>query len=241
MSMLPRIRARVLDRFIFNFRFPASALAARLPHWLEPQNVGGAAVASFCILDLDQVTFGPVPDQLGLRNVNCALRFGVFDRSSKTPAVYVAERNTNSRLGAFITSLGFPGHHRHVDVAIRMEADGRAIRVDDGDRLVLAARVTPGTALTSSQFASIDAFAAFIAGGVRSYCPSRSPGRCSVVDLHKDDPTHTPLAVHDLRHDLFGEWGVSAADAPLDSAIHTSDGRYVWEYIGQRTAVDESH
>lgn len=241
MSIMPRIRARVLDRFIFNFRFPAAALAARLPAWLEPQVVGGAAVASFCVLDLDQVTFGPIPDQLGLRNVNCALRFGVIDRDSGTPAVYVSERNTDSRLGAFITSLGFPGHHRLVGVAIEPDVAGRAIRIDDGDRLVFAARMNPGRALTSTQFVSLDEFADFIAGGVRSYCPSRTPGQFSIVDLHKDDPTYSPLAIRDLQHDLFGDWGISHADAPLDSAIHTRDGRYVWEYVGQRGSADDNH
>src|SRR5687768_5009019 len=115
MALLPNIRARLIERFIFNFRFPADVLARQLPSWLVPHSIEGSSIGSFCVLDLDQVTFGPMPDELGLRNINCALRFGAIERATGTPAVYVAERNTNSRLGAFVTSLGFPGEHKLVD------------------------------------------------------------------------------------------------------------------------------
>lgn len=234
--MMPKIRARLIERFIFNFRLPAEVLERQLPAWLAPQSFDGASVGSFCVLDLDQVTFGPVPDQLGLRNINCALRFGVIERDTGVAAVYVTERNTNSRLGAFITSLGFPGAHRLVDASITNDAGGSQIRVRDGERALFSATVTPDAALHSSLFGSLSVFAAFMAGGVRSYCPAKNPGYFNVVDLHKQDPTYEPLRVADLTHDLFPGWSAGSSDVVLDSAVRTEDGRYIWEYLGQRNA-----
>ncbi|MFN0137094.1 MAG: hypothetical protein ACKVS9_13370 [Phycisphaerae bacterium] len=234
-QLMPKIRARLIERFIFNFRLPIELLGRQLPSWLAPQSIEGASVGSFCVLDLDQVTFGPVPDELGLRNINCALRFGVIERETGTPAVYVTERNTNSRLGAFITSLGFPGEHRLVEASITSDASGSQIRVRDKEHALFSATVARESVLRSSVFRSLDEFSAFMAGGVRSYCPAKNPGCFNVVDLHKSDSTYEPLRVTDLTHDLFSE-SSGSSDAVQDSAVRTEHGRYVWEYVGQRNA-----
>ena len=57
MSFMPAMRASLAERFIFNFRLRAKALARYLPvSWLAPQEVRGYGVASFCILDLRGIT-----------------------------------------------------------------------------------------------------------------------------------------------------------------------------------------
>lgn len=235
MTVLPNIRARLVQRYVFNFRIPPAELERRLPPWLTGQIIDGHCAGSFCILDLDHVTFGPVPETLGLRNINCALRFGVIDRQNGAAAVYVAERNTNSRLGAFITSLGFPGEHRHVGATITGdERAGFKLQVSEGRQLLFGAHAKRQLAFRSSLFGSLDAFAVFMAGGVRSYCPAKNDGQFNVVDLHKDDQTYEPLEVSALEPHILAEWTAGDPALSFDSAVRTSGGRYVWEYLGQR-------
>ena len=48
MSILPAVRANLVERYIFNFRLPPTALANHLPvSWLVPQVLNGASVVSF--------------------------------------------------------------------------------------------------------------------------------------------------------------------------------------------------
>ena len=91
MSLMPAVRASLAERFIFNFRLPAKALARYLPvSWLAPQEVGGYGVASFCILDLLGITVAPLTTQIGLTSISCAPRYAVLDvsREQATPAVF---------------------------------------------------------------------------------------------------------------------------------------------------------
>ena len=230
--MIPSIRAQLVERFIFNFRVPLDDTERLFPPWLAPQPIDGAAVGSFCILDLDKVTFDPVPDKLGLRNINCAMRFGAVDRETGEPSVYVVERNTNSRLGSFITSLGFPGEHTLVNAAISREQPGWNVTINEGKKEVFSAKVTEAAGLESSLFDSVDSFKSFLASGVRSYCPAKKHGKYNVVDLHKDDSVFQPLQVSELCHDLI-PW-LPTEGTLFDSALRTSGGQYLWEYIGQR-------
>ena len=233
-SVLPDIRARLGERFIFNFRVEPDLLQRHLPAWLEPQLFDGSAVASFCILDLHDVTFRPIPGPLGLRNINCAHRFGVLEKESGNPAVYVDERNTDSKLGAFITSLGFPGKHPYVDARIeKSETDWTIAVRDDAESPLFHGRVRPAAEFRSSLFASMDEFQEFLASGVRSFCPAVKASKWNVVDLHKKDSSYEPLAAEDVADRLLEHWASEGGAIEFDSAVRTAGGTYVWEYRGQ--------
>ena len=236
-STLPNVRARLVERFVFNFRIPPSVLAERLPSWLKPQVFGGSAVASFCILDLAGVTFGAIPSSLGLRNINCGHRFAVADSETKEPQVFVDERNTNSRLGSFVTSLGFPGHHRLVEAVIEHRGEVSMIRVGDADETPLfSATARRSNVFDSKLFPSLRAFSDFTALGITSYCPAVKNGMFNVVDLHKNDSTYEPVEVDEVNDRLIEEWLGFPSNLSFDSAVRTVGGAYVWEYRGQ---VDE--
>lgn len=234
---LPTIRARLVERFIFNFRLPLEQMSRHLPSGLRPLAVSGSAIASFCILDLDDVTFGPFPERLGLRNVHCAHRLAVIDDSTGSPAVYVDERNTSSRFGAFVTALGFPGRHSRVDVRLDHCGEGWDIEVGEATSPWFSASVRRGDAeLRSELFDSLDAFAAFIAQGVRSYCPAVKADTLNIVDLHKEDSRYEPLAVDHVHDALLVDWLGDGEDVTFDSAVRTAGGSYRWSYCGQRAA-----
>ena len=227
---VPDIRARVVERLIFNFALPPEALARRLPPGLRPAVVHGAAVASFCILDLENVVFGPIPDRMGVRNVNCAHRFAVIDESTGEPSVYVVERNTNSRLGAFLSSLGFPGKHPWVDARIERDVDAWEVTIGD----LFSARARRAASLRSSLFPSLEVFAAFLASGVRSYCPAVKPDTLNVVDLHKEEGAYEALEAERVTDRLLSEWLDAPETLPIDSAMRNAGGAYRWQYCGQR-------
>ena len=142
---MPAVRASLAERFIFNFRLPAKALARYLPvSWLAPQEVRGYGVASFCILDLRGITVAPLTTQIGLTSISCAPRYAVLDvsREQATPAVFVTERQTNSAFGAWFTSLGFSAPHPQVQAAISYQDDRTLLRVESpDDGLLFAATV----------------------------------------------------------------------------------------------------
>ncbi len=226
---LPEIRAHLVHRFIFNYRVPPEVLAERLPEWLEPQVIRGLAVGSHCVLCLERVTFGPLPDRLGVSNINCAQRFGVIDKRTDEPAVYVHERNTDSRLGAFVSSLGFPGKHVYVKARVEESGEGAwSLEINNGGgEPLFSARAARTDSFSSSLFDSMGDFKEFLAAGVRSYSPAVKPDRLNVVDLEKEDPTYEPLSAEDV-HDSFFE----SCSGVFDSALRTGGGTYRWSYRG---------
>jgi hypothetical protein len=234
MSLLPVVRASLAERFIFNFRFPVKALAHYLPvSWLAPQEVGGYAVASFCILDLRGITVAPLSTQVGLNSISCAPRYAVVDLSLEqaTPAVFVSERQTNSAFGAWFTSLGFSAPHSQVQASIDYQDDKILVRVESlDDGLIFAATIQPAAKSESQVFASAEEFADFIAQGVSSYGTSRHGSRLTKVDLHKEDSTYTPLEVSGLSGAIADDW--QSHGGVLDSAFLTRGGRYEWTYNG---------
>lgn len=234
MSMLPAVRASLAERYIFNFRLPPQMLATYLPvPWLTPQEVRGAGIASFCILDLRGITVAPLTTAVGLDSISCAPRYAVLDASGEeaSPAVFVTERQTNSAFGAWFTSLGFSAPHPRVEAVIDHQEDRTLLRVtslDDG--LLFAATVRPAAASDSELFASPQKFAEFIAQGVSSYGRSRHGSRLTKVDLHKEDVSYTPLAASSLGGAFAEDW--QRHGGVFDSAFHTSGGRYEWTYHG---------
>ena len=234
MSFMPAMRASLAERFIFNFRLPAEAFARYLPvSWLAPQQVAGYGVASFCILDLRGITVAPLTTQIGLTSISCAPRYAVLDlsREPATPAVFVSERQTNSAFGAWFTSLGFSAPHPQVQAVITYKDDQTLLRVESlDDGLLFAATVRPSTEAKSILFSSSQEFADLIAQGVSSYGLSRHGSRLTKVDLHKEDPSYTPLEVSNLGGAFADDW--QGHGGVLDSAFLTRGGRYEWTYHG---------
>lgn len=233
MSWIPPVRARLGERFIFNFRMAPGVMRRFVPAaWLAPQEVNGFAVASFCILDLRGITVAPLAPTFGLASVSCAPRYAVLDCSAgaETPAVFVTTRWTSSAFGAWLTSLGFSAPHPHARARIARSGETVALHAETDQGLLLDARVAPGEGERSRLFASAEAFAGFIAAGVSSYGTSRHGTRLTRVDLRKSDHAYTPLRVERIDSPVVRGW--VDAGAVLDSAFHTSGGVYEWRYHG---------
>ena len=248
MSVYPPIRAVVAERLIFNYRLPLDAMKDLLPSGahtasggrLEAQDINGYAVASFCALDLRNITFAPLPAVAGFRSISCAPRYAVADTSSGTPrpVVFVSTRFTNCALGSLLTRLSCVAPHPYA--AARIAHEGREIELSiKGAEAKFHCRMRPARDVRSRLFGSAEEFAAFIAQGVSSYgeCRLTRTGGCASstscltrVDLKKADAGYEPLDVLALRSPIADRW--ERLGGVLDSAFRTYAGLYEWSYRG---------
>jgi hypothetical protein len=228
------LRADLVRRVIVNYALDPKLLEAKLPcSWMRPQLIRGAAIASFCVLDLERITVGAMPSALGIRNLNCAHRFGIVDARTGESAVYVESRNTNSSFGALLTKLGCPGRHGLVRARMLHEASAITVEVKMARTdYSFALRAHTAERFESKAFGDLDEFASFMSQGVRSYAPSRKEGFVTIVDLFKPDPTFQPIEILEIRDSLIESWTGKAAAASLDSAVMTDGGTYLWKYHG---------
>jgi hypothetical protein len=234
MLLHPPIRARLAERFLFNFRMPLEAISKYMPEsWLTPQVINGYGVASFCILHLRNITYAPLPTVFGVQSLSSAPRVAVIDQSKgrRDPAVFVTYRQTNSLFGAWYTK-GWSAPHPLVESAIEhvSEAEAKVSIHSLHGELQFAATVCPAARLESTLFASTDAFSAFIAQGVSSYGYSRYSRRLTKFDLHKQDMGYSALEAIGVSGSAIESW--LSDGAVLDSAFHTRGGQYEWTYHG---------
>lgn len=234
MNLFPPVRANLAERFIFNFRMPPEALTKYLPApWLTPQLVKGHAVASFCLLDLRDITFAPLPAVCGPASVSCAPRYAVMDTSGPEvrPSVFVTRRYTSSAFGSWLTRLACTAPHPHARAEIRREGRATMLRVGGLDEVAsFSAEVRAAATDSSLLFPTPEAFAQFIAEGVSSYGLSLRGGRLTKIDLRKEDNGYEPLEVVRMDGPLVESWVADGAE--FDSGYRTSGGRYEWTYTG---------
>ncbi|HEX7318276.1 MAG TPA: hypothetical protein VF297_30505 [Pyrinomonadaceae bacterium] len=234
---IPRsVHARLVERFIFNFRMPPEAFARRLPTtWLKPQVCNGWSVVSFCILKLDQVMISPLPGSFGFETISCAYRCGVMDISGgrEESSVYITDRNTDLPMIARLAPFLFLDTIPMVRVSIERTGDVVDIRATYLDRQPLfSAQVTRGE-LTSKVFPTVDDFAYFIKGGVSSYTPSIFGDQLARVDLAKEDASYEALDAKVDYSWLDGVWPGEGLE--YDSAIRATGGLYKWTYRGLKS------
>ena len=229
--VLPSVRARMRERFIVNLRVPSEALAAELPGCLDPQEVNGWGIVSFCVLDLRRISVAPVPPVVGPRSMSCAARFAVLDEAG-APSVFVPERQTSSRLGSWFTRRGFSAPQALVDIDVSPHEDGGAeVHVRAGGTTAFECWLRPRTRPQSLAFDGVDDFAAFLAMGERSYGRSRHAGKLTVLDLHKSDAGYQPQTVERIGGSFIEQW--KSLGGEVDSAFRTTDARYEWKYYGR--------
>ncbi|MEM7453058.1 MAG: hypothetical protein AAF456_01770 [Planctomycetota bacterium] len=232
-SILPSVRARLKERFIFNFRLHPDVMQDYLPvDWLKPDEVRGHAIATFCVLDLSNITVSPLPAVAGFSSVSCAQRYAVLDSTFQPaePAVFVADRYTNSAFGSWFTKLGFSAPHPYAKAVVSCNSGitELVIEAENGD-LLCSAEFEISDNDESAVF-DVKSFAAFISKGVKSYGPSRHGDRLTKVDLLKDDTIYQPLTLRSIKGAAVDDWKKNGG--VFDSAYRTTGGVYEWQYHG---------
>jgi hypothetical protein len=236
--VIPRtVNARLIERFLFNFRVKPEALAQHLPAtFLRPLEINGWSVVSFCVLRLDRLMIWPIPRFLGYSTVSCAYRCGIIDVSSghEEPSVYVTDRLTDlpvvSRLSPWVFADTLPTIRPNV-ARIGDEVRLDLCYLDNQPVFTATAKALPaGAGFQSEVFSSIDEFASFIKLGVSSYTPSIYGDALAKVDLHKEEPVYEPVNATIDFSSLDGVWPDTGM--VFDSAVRAAGGRYTWTYRG---------
>ena len=242
MPLIPRIvTARLVERFIFNFRVRPDRFAPHLPvPWLTPQVFNGWSVVSFCILKLERVIVWPLPGLFGMSMTSCAYRCGVIDGSGAKPepSVYITDRNTDLPIVARLAPWWFSDTIPMIRPHIEDRSDSFGIKLNYLDRQQLfsaEARKASNSAFTSKVFASLTEYSQFIHGGVSSYTPSIYGDALAKVELIKEDPAYVPLEATIDFSWLDGAW--RDAGLEYDSAVRATGGAYKWTYRGLRSAI----
>jgi hypothetical protein len=226
------ISAHVRERIVVNFAVEPDLMAAALPcDWLAPQIVDGKSVVSFCVLWLDRLTPSGWPSGLIASQISCAVRFGVIDRTTGRPGVYVVDRCTDSALGSFATRLGFPGFHPLVKFSEKTESSARRIDVERAGLPYVSFSLGAPNG-SCGVFGSAHAFARFMSEGDRSYTLAARSGVLNIVDLVKEETEFVPYEVGLI--DAQGLPKPIQVPCTVDSAFRAADARYEWRFVEQR-------
>jgi hypothetical protein len=233
------VSARLIERFIFNFRLSPNALAEKIPvSWLRPQVLNGWAISSFCILKIERLMLRPIPSVLGLETICCAYRCGVIDCSDHfvSPSVYIVGRNTDRSFVTLMAPMIFESAIPRIEAKIERLAGYTEItaKFPDG-RPLFSAKVCPRkekSELKSKAFASLQDFVEFIKDGISSYARSNAAEQYSRIDLCKEDTAYESMDAVVSFSQLDYDW--KGAGLEYDSVARTGGGGlYKWTFKGK--------
>ena len=189
----PSVYGNVLDRYLFNFGVNLDKLENHMPSlkWLEPRNVNGYGVVSFCLVHFNGLTVWPLPMSLGINTVTCAYRYSVVDISNAeqhVPSVFLLGRNTDSSFVNYFGPQILSSKVGKITSSLQKTKKGDLeinIGFPNGSLMfsatVLQEKYAKKTA--SRLFESEEAFEAFMENGKSSYTPATENGQYSRLDL----------------------------------------------------------
>ena len=231
------INAKMVERFIFNFRMKPEVLERHLPTTLlKPQVVNGWSFMSFCILKLEKLQLGFLPPFSPFNCLSCAYRAGIIDHSKNPPepSVWITDRNSNHKLIKLLAPAIMRDKVPMIEAAIGHAGEmiHTQFSFKDGQHYFSAqSKIADDPFLMDSvAFKNVDEFAAFIKGGVSSYTPSNRPDALAAVDLYKDDVVYEALDAKIEFSWLHENW--KDADIEFDSAVRATGSTYKWVYRG---------
>lgn len=221
----PSVYGNVLDRYLFNFRIDLTKLEKHMPFlkWLEPRNVNGYGVVSFCLVHFKGLTVYPLPKALGINTVTCAYRFSVMDisKSEPTPSVYLLGRNTDN---SFVNQFGpqiLSSKVGKITSSIKKNSNGD-LNIDIGfseEKMMFSATVLQAKYSNKQKsllFECEDDFEKFMENGKSSYTPATTNGKYSRLDLETKPYRYEQVNARINVNSLSEQW--DDADLEFDSA-----------------------
>ncbi len=207
--LLPRMRGVIGRRILANYRVEPEALQRVLPPPFRPQLVSGYGIAGICMIRLEAVRPHFLPPMLGVGSENAAHRIAVeWDTDAGVQqGVYIARRDTSSRLNTLVGGWLFPGEQHHA--CFRSEESDQSLEVDfiSDDRSAYACVLgRPSTMWTAaSVFPSLAAASDFFARGSLGYSLTRDPQRFDGIELRCQHWEVAPLDVQRFESSFFDD------------------------------------
>ena len=196
-------------RLLVNYRVAPDALTGVLPPPFRPALVAGHGIAGLCLLRLGGVRLAGLPAGVGLTSENVAHRVAVCWDSGQgvVSGVYVARRDTSSRLATLLGGRIFPGwqHHARFDV---QEGDGNyriEVGSDDGAVRICVHARTAQTVQPGSVFADVAAASRFFRCAPVGYAATPTMGVFDGVELATEGWTLTPAHLDEVSSTFFDD------------------------------------
>ena len=170
---LPTVQGVIARRILANFHADAEVVASQLPAPFQPKLHAGQAIVGVCLIRLEGIRplISPLP--CGIASENAAHRFAVEwdEGGQRREGVFIARRDTNSRLNAWSGGRIFPGEHHLAKFEVRETERAVEVRMDSCDGRVQVQVV--GEACdefpNDSIFGSLDEASAFFESGCLGY------------------------------------------------------------------------
>lgn len=220
----PALRASMERRILVNYRVDPDLLASALPPPFRPVLVDGHGVAGICLIRLGGIRPARFPALVGLTSENAAHRVAVQWDTPGGPrtGVYIARRDTSSRLAAMAGGRLFPGlqhrarfHGAEHNGRYRIQLESR-----DGAVQILVVAQIADHVMPGSVFASLEAASRFFRGAPVGYAATRRKGVFDGVELGTVGWSLRPLHIEEAGSSFFDDpIRFPPGTATLDSAF----------------------
>ena len=233
------LRGVITRRLLINYRVDPRVAAAIIPPPFRPQLVDGHAIAGICLIRLERLRPAGLPPVVGLSSENAAHRFAVEweDADGRTRAgVYIARRDTSSRLSTWVGGRLFPGVHHHARFRASESRDRRLrldLRSHDGQADVALETFEADFLPKTSVFPSIEAASRFFEQGSCGYSPAAAHGGTfDGLELRTHAWSVRPAAVWSIRSAYFSDaHRFPPGSAELDCALIMRGVQHEWREL----------
>jgi len=219
---------------LVNFRVDAAVMQKFLPAPFRPKLHRGHAVAGICLIRLEHMRPVAWPAFTGLSSENAAHRIAVEweDASGRTcEGVYIARRDTASRLNHLAGGRIFPGEHHLARFQV----------ADDGTKVDFAMRSLDGTVSIqvrgldtdvlpeSSCFGALTVSSHFFEGGSLGHSVTSNPCRLDALRLKTMAWRVRALAIEKVESSFFADTALfPAGSIEFDHALIMRDIPHEW-------------
>lgn len=242
MVRVPNVAGSIDRRFLINYRVEPDVLVDQLPAPFRPHLVEGHGVIGICVLRLSKLRPKGLPNAFGISTDNAAHRIAVeWDGLERVErGVYIARRDTSSKLTVRLGGRMFPGVHHRADFAFREGSDHYDVDFRsrlDGTRVSMSASLAGGLP-SDSVFSSLEEASDFFRSPL-GFSPGHRNGTLECLELQCENRSVQPLRVERVASSFFEDSSRFPRDSvTFDSALVMRNLESAWL---PRAKLDSAH
>lgn len=230
---LPRIHGIIRRRLLVNFRVEPEVIQRHLPAPFRPKLHDGYAIAGICLIRLEDIRPGCVPEILGLSSENAAHRVAVVweDGGETREGVWIPRRDTGSLFNHCAGGRVFPGEHHRARFQVADDGDHIELHMqaaDGGAEVDVVGHVAQGLP-PNSVFRTVSDASAFFEPGSLGYSATAAGDHLDGVILKTRTWEVTPLAIEQVHSSYFADEALfPPGSVKFDCALLMRDIAHEW-------------
>lgn len=229
---LPIITGIIDRRILVNFRIDRDAISQFLPEPFEPVLHEGYGIGGICLIRFKDLRPNGMPSAIGVSSENGAHRFAVkwVENGIEKEGVYIARRDSSSRLNNILGGRIFPGVQSFSDIESKEENGNYKITISNPDGLFLHVDAdTSETIPKESIFKDIPSVSKFFEKGSVGYSPKRIPGEYEGMQLNTYKWEIIPMHVNNVRSTFFEDGKIfPKGSVVFDNALLMKNIEHEW-------------